>query len=104
MVMCKLSGTISNIEGFSELPMFPGIPSMKLKGKKFVTRAFDIQIIKDRRIIQGFHIEDWAAALDQMLNGNPPYDFGSESSDELPLDISTSPSSSLVSDLLWPEI
>ena len=75
-LMSKLSGTISNIEGFPELPMFPGIPSEKLLGKKFDMRAIDIQIIRDGIIKQEYHIEDWSAALDQMLNGNPPRDFG----------------------------
>ena len=75
-LMSKLSGTITNIEGFPELPMFPGIPSEKLLGKKFDMRAIDIQIIRDGKVKQEYHIEDWAAALNQMLNGYPPSDFG----------------------------
>ena len=75
-LMSKLSGTITNIEGFPELPMFPGIPSEKLLGKKFDMRAIDIQIIRDGKVKQEYHIEDWAAALNQMLNGSPPSDFG----------------------------
>ena len=75
-LMSKLSGTITNIEGFPELPMFPGIPSEKLLGKKFDTRAIYIQIIRDGKVKQEYHIEDWAAALNQMLNGYPPSDFG----------------------------
>ena len=75
-IMFKLSGTITNIEGFPELPMFPGIPSEKLLGKKFDTRAIYIQIIRDGKVKQEYWIKDWAAALNQILNGYPPSDFG----------------------------
>ena len=75
-LMSKLSGTITNIEGFPELPMFPGIPSEKLLGKKFDTRAIYIQIIRDGKVKQEYWIKDWAAALNQILNGYPPSDFG----------------------------
>ena len=56
--------------------MFPGIPSEKLLGKKFVMRAMDLQTIRNGKIKHELHIEDYPAALHQMLNDEPVHDFG----------------------------
>ena len=77
--MKKMSGrgcANIKIKGFPELPMFPGIPSEKLKGKKLVMNALDLQTIRNGKIKQELHIENYPAALQQMLNNEPVPDFG----------------------------
>ena len=64
------------IKGFPELPMFPGIPSEKLLGKKIVMSALDLQTIRNGKIKQELHIENYPAAIHQMLNDEPDHDFG----------------------------
>ena len=77
VVLSLVSGTVTNpLPGQSELPLFPGIPVESLIGKRFETLALDIQTIVDGKIKQSFHVEDWATALNQMLNDTPPPDFG----------------------------
>ena len=56
--------------------MFPGISSEKLLGKKIVMSALDLQTIRDGKIKQELHIENYPAALHQMLNNEPEPDFG----------------------------
>ena len=77
-VLSKMSGTIPRKlpQGFEEIPFFPGIPLQKVLGKKIETMALDIQFIKDGKIKQSYHIEDFATAADQVVNGEPPPDFG----------------------------
>ena len=77
-LLSKVTGTIKNIEGYPELPMFPGIPSEKLLDKKFVMHAMDLQIIRDGKIKHEYHMEGFAAAVDQMLNNEPVEDLGFE--------------------------
>ena len=77
-VLSKMSGTIPEKlpQGIDHIPFFPGIPLQKVLGKKIETMALDIQFIKDGKIKQSYHIEDFATAADQVVNGNPPPDFG----------------------------
>ena len=62
--------------GADEIPIFPGIPKEKLIGKSFETIFLDRHIIVDGLIAQSYHIEDWATAAEQMVNGKPAPDFG----------------------------
>ena len=77
-VLSKMSGTIPEKlpQGFEGIPFFPGIPLEKVLGKKIETMALDIHFIKDGKIKQTYHIEDFATAADQVVNGKPPPDFG----------------------------
>ena len=77
-VLSKITGTIPKKlpQGIDAIPFFPGIPLENALGKKFETMALDIQFIKDGKIKQSYHIEDFATAADQVVNGNPPPDFG----------------------------
>ena len=77
-LLSKVTGTIKNIEGYPELPMFPGIPSEKLLDKKFVMHAMDLQIIRDGKVKHEYHMENFAAAVHQMLNNEPVDDLGFE--------------------------
>lgn len=73
----RISGTIKGAPpGAEEIPVFPGIPKEKLIGKSFETIFLDRHIIVDGLIAQSYHIEDWATAAEQMVNGKPAPDFG----------------------------
>ena len=56
--------------------MFPGIPSEKLLNKTIIMNALDLQTIRNGKIKQELHIENYPAALHQMLNDEPEPDFG----------------------------
>ena len=56
--------------------MFPGIPSGKLLNKTIIMNALDLQTIRNGKIKQELHIENYPAALHQMLNDEPEPDFG----------------------------
>merc|ERR1711988_53563 len=80
IVLSKISGTVAGAPpGFDEIPIFPGIPVEKLVDKKFETLALHLHRIVDGKMKQNFHIEDWATAVDQMVNDKPPPDFGLDS-------------------------
>ena len=51
--------------------MFPGIPSGKLLNKTIIMNALDLQTIRNGKIKQELHIENYPAALHQMLNAEP---------------------------------
>ena len=52
--------------------IFPGIPPSKLVGKSFETFSIDIQRVNSEgQISHSWHIDDWASAVSQMLNGDP---------------------------------
>ena len=53
------------------MPNFPGVPPAKLAGKSFEMLALDVHYLKEGKIARSWHLEDWASALDQMLNGKP---------------------------------
>ena len=75
-LLSRVTATIKNIEGFPQLPMFPGIPSEKLLNKTIIMSALDLQTIRNGKIKQELHIENYPAALHQMLNDEPEPDFG----------------------------
>ena len=68
--------------------MFPGIPSEKLLDKKFVMHAMDMMIIRDGKIKHEYHMENYAAAVHQMLNNEPVDDLGFEEDYIMDSDIS----------------
>ena len=52
--------------------MFPGIPNQKVRGKSFKIAINDLHLLDtDGKIKKTWHAEDWASALDQMVNGKP---------------------------------
>jgi hypothetical protein len=54
------------------MPQFLGLPAEILKGKKFVTMAIDIHKVVDGKIKQSIHLEDWATAMQQIIQECPP--------------------------------
>ena len=74
VVRSKLAGVVNTLPEYLEgrNPLFPGIPQDKVKGKRFEINAHDIHIVHEGKIRRSWHIEDWASALDQALNANPP--------------------------------
>lgn len=78
-VLSRFSGTINpNLPAdMTELPMFPGIPAEKIKGRSFVTMAMDTHVLgKDGLIHRTWHMEDWASAQAQLLGRVPSVDLG----------------------------
>ena len=76
VVVSKVTGTVRNPLNVTEIPLFPGISSQMVVGKSFETMAIDMHLIKNRRMKQAWHVEDWATALTQMVNDSPPPDLG----------------------------
>ena len=56
----------------TELGIWPGVPAEKVIGKSFEVMTIDVHIIKNGLIARTWHIENYAAAFDQMLLGDPP--------------------------------
>merc|ERR1712110_446947 len=84
IVLSKLSGTIQNIgkiydgQKENEISFLPGIPAEKFFGKRFETMHLAVHCIRDGKIKQNYHIEDWSTAIHQMLYNRPAPDFGFE--------------------------
>lgn len=84
IVLSKVSGIVKGTTGGqkfrghpeNEIVFFPGIPAEKLAGKRFETMFFDVHCIRDGKIKQTYHVEDWSTALQQMIHGHPAPDFG----------------------------
>ena len=76
LVVSKVTATVDNPTGAPEIPLFPGVPAQSLAGKSFETMAIDLHLIKNGRMRQAWHIEDWATAVSQMVNRTPPQDLG----------------------------
>merc|ERR1711956_134655 len=47
-------------------------------GKRFETMHLGVHCIRDGKIKQNYHIEDWSTAIHQMLYNRPAPDFGFE--------------------------
>merc|ERR1712012_1189655 len=77
-VLYTISGTITSRmpAGFEQIPFFPGIDPEKVLGKPFTTLGLDLHMIKNGKLKQAWHLEDWPTALSQLLTGNPPPDLG----------------------------
>ena len=63
----------------SSVPNFPGVPAEQLSGKSFTVPIIDVHLMEGGRIKRTWHVEDWAAAVSQMVGGksvplveNPP--------------------------------
>lgn len=70
VVLSRFAATMAGLPpGLSEYPFFPGVPAATITGKSFESMALDIQVIRDGKIKQTWHLEDWSAAADQMVNG-----------------------------------
>ena len=80
VVLSKFTGTVNPPEGTTAIPFFPGISVDKLNGKSFETATLDIHLIKDGLTKQAWHLEDWASAVDQMVNDKPAPDMGFDDS------------------------
>ena len=84
IVLSKMSGTIQNIgkiydgQKENEISFLPGIPAEKFFGKRFETMHLGVHCIRDGKIKQNYHIEDWSTAIHQMLYNRPAPDFGFE--------------------------
>jgi len=84
IVLSKMSGTIQNIgkiydgQKENEISFLPGIPAEKFMGKRFETMHLAVHCIRDGKIKQNYHIEDWSTAIHQMLYNRPAPDFGFE--------------------------
>ena len=84
IVLSKMSGTIQNIgkiydgQKENEISFLPGIPAEKFFGKRFETMHLGVHCIRDGKIKQQYHIEDWSTAIHQMLYNRPAPDFGFE--------------------------
>ena len=76
VVVSKVTGTVNNPANVEEIPLFPGIPAERVVGKSFETMAIDLHLVKNGRMKQVWHVEDWATALTQMVNGSPTPDLG----------------------------
>ena len=73
LVVSRVTGTVANPVGADEIPFFPGIPANALTGKSFETFAIDLHQIKNGRLRQAWHIEDWSnTGVSHMLRGGPP--------------------------------
>ena len=80
-----MSGTMGDTPpGLDFYPVFPGIDASKVKGKRFTSYALDLHNIRGGKIKSTWHMEDWAVALDQMLNNKPVPDFGFAQTKSLP--------------------
>merc|ERR1719220_1000032 len=62
----------------NEISFLPGIPAEKFFGKRFETMHLAVHCIRDGKIKQNYHIEDWSTAIHQMLYNRPAPDFGFE--------------------------
>merc|ERR1712203_754824 len=62
----------------NEISFLPGIPAEKFMGKRFETMHLAVHRIRDGKIKQNYHIEDWSTAIHQMLYNRPAPDFGFE--------------------------
>merc|ERR1712086_131222 len=62
----------------NEISFLPGIPAEKFMGKRFETMHLAVHCIRDGKIKQTYHIEDWSTAIHQMLYNRPAPDFGFE--------------------------
>merc|ERR1712088_1116394 len=62
----------------NEMSFLPGIPAEKFFGKRFETMHLAVHCIRDGKIKQNYHIEDWSTAIHQMLYNRPAPDFGFE--------------------------
>ena len=78
-VVGTMRGTVARDAPPDSLPMFPGVPVERLRGRSFKIQTNDLHLIRNGKILRTWHTEDWASALDQMLNGaaeplldNPP--------------------------------
>merc|ERR1712088_8690 len=84
IVLSKMSGTIQNIgkiydgQKENEISFLPGIPAEKFFGKRFETMHLGVHCIRNGKIKQNYHIEDWSTAIHQMLYNRPAPDFGFE--------------------------
>jgi hypothetical protein len=84
IVLSKMSGTIQNQgkiydgQKENEISFLPGIPAEKFMGKRFETMHLAVHFIRDGKIKQNYHIEDWSTAIHQMLYNRPAPDFGFE--------------------------
>ena len=76
VIFSNIPGTIKNIKGHKELPIYPGIPSEKFLDKSFSTISFDIQTVRDGKISEEIWITDYVSAKEQILNGKHVQDFG----------------------------
>merc|ERR1711990_1415014 len=80
IVLSKMSGTIQNIgkiydgQKENEISFLPGIPAEKFMGKRFETMHLAMHCIRDGKIKQNYHIEDWSTAIHQMLYNRPAPD------------------------------
>merc|ERR1711956_136726 len=54
------------------------VPAEKFMGKRFETMHLAVHCIRDGKIKQTYHIEDWSTAIHQMLYNRPAPDFGFE--------------------------
>ena len=72
VVIGTLQATLANNLSQDQIPMFPGIPAQKVRGKSFKIAINDLHLLDtDGKIKKTWHAEDWASALDQMVNGKP---------------------------------
>ena len=72
VVIGTLQATLANNLSQDQIPMFPGIPNQKVRGKSFKIAINDLHLLDtDGKIKKTWHAEDWASALDQMVNGKP---------------------------------
>merc|ERR1712008_525435 len=62
----------------NEISFLPGIPAEKFMRKRFETMHLAVHCIRDGKIKQTYHIEDWSTAIHQMLYNRPAPDFGFE--------------------------
>lgn len=53
------------------VPFFPGIPVSAVRGKSFQIQTIDLHLLDNGKFRRSWHGEDWASALDQMLNNSP---------------------------------
>ena len=72
----NIVGTIENIKGHKELPVFAGIPSEKFKDHSFSTIAIDYQTMRDGKAADEVYIGDFLSAKHQILNKEDVQDFG----------------------------
>ena len=88
LVVSRVTGTVANPVGAEEIPFFPGIPANALTGKSFETFAIDLHQIKNGRLRQAWHIEDWSnTGVSHMLRGDPPINMFDEVMLRTPVDI-----------------
>merc|ERR1712008_572188 len=77
IVLSKMSGTIQNIgkiydgQKENEISFLPGIPAEKFMGKRFETMHLAVHCIRDGKIKQTYHIEDWSTAFTKCSTTDP---------------------------------